>query len=424
MRGILAAIVGLILGLYAQPCHADELWPRPPSTTEAPLVTLGRPMPVGAVPHTPSAGSAIADVALRPATYLPPTPANTVTSLQGPNLSGPLLALPAPVVPVSSASAAERYNCGVVTRTAGTDPSYWDKCRQFIGGIPGLGGGGEYGGRPLFQSDHTFDGFISPISNPFYFEDPRSLTEVRPLFIYQGAPRGNAVFRGGDIEFAGLQARLALTDCFSVVMTKLGEVWIEPHNATSDFQSHGGFSEIVIGPKYTFLRSEGTGTLGAVGLNFDLPAGSRQVLQNTGSLTLEPYLSMGQSFGRTTYGTFQALGTFGYNFSVDKQRSDNLFTSLHLDFDYGGLHKIYPLVELNWVYYTTNGQARALNFEGRDLFNFGSRTIAGHNEVSLATGARFKLNESFQMGLAAEFPLGTQRNLMDCRLMVDLIFRY
>jgi len=288
-----------------------------------------------------------------------------------------------------------------------------------------LGGGGEFGGRPLFQSDHAFDGFISPLSNPFYFEDPRSLTEIRPLFLYQSTPIRNSVFHGGDIEFAGLQARLAVTDCLSLVMTKFGEVWIEPHNAGGDFLPHAGFSEIVIGPKYTFLRSEATGTLGAAGLNFDIPAGSRQVLQNTGSLSLEPYLSLGQSFGHTTYGTFQALGTLGYNFSVDRQRSDNLFTSLHLDFDYGSLHKIYPLLELNWFHYTSNGRARDLNFEGGDLFNFGSRRISGHDEVTLAAGARFKLNESLQMGLAAEFPVtNRRRDLMDYRLMVDVIFRY
>jgi hypothetical protein len=420
MRGMLAVSVGLALGLYVPRCLADDLSP----TTDAPLVTLGRPMPLGAAPQQPSAGNAIADVQLLPAAYLPSPPANTVASSSGPGLSGPPLSMPPPGALVSPASPTEQYNCGVVTRSPGSDPSYWDRCRQFFSGIPGFVGGGEFGGRPLFQSDHAFDGFISPISNPFYFEDPRSLTEIRPLFFYQGAPHGNPVFRGGDIEFLGLQARLAITDCFSLTMTKFGEVWIEPHNAGGDFQSHAGFSEIILGPKYTFWRNEGTGTLAAVGLNFDIPAGSRQVLQNTGSLTMEPYISAGQSFCHTPYGTFHAVGTFGYNFSVDNQRSDNLFSSLHLDFDYGDLHKIYPLLELNWFYYTTNGKAHTLNFEGRDLFNFGSRTITGHNDVSLAAGARFKVNECLQMGLAAEFPLGTSRNLMDYRLMVDVIFRY
>jgi hypothetical protein len=421
MRGMLAVIVSLTLGLYAPPCFADDL----SSTTDAPLVTLGRPVPLAASPKPLSTGSAIADVQLLPAAYLPPFPANTTASSPGAGLSGPPLAMPPLGVPVSPASPAEQYNCGVVTRSPGSDPSYWDKCKQFFVGIPGYVGGGEFGGRPLFQSDHAFDGFISPVTNPFYFEDPRSLTEVRPLFIFQGAAGRNPVFRGGDIEYAGLQARLAITDCLSVVMTKFGEVWIEPHNAGGDFQSHGGFAELVIGPKYTFWRSEATGTLAAAGLNFDIPAGSRQVLQNTGSLSLEPYLSLGQSFGHTPYGTFQALSTFGYNVSVDNQRSDNLFSSLHLDFDYGGLHKIYPLVELNWFHYTSNGKARDLNFEGGDLFNFGSRRISGHDDISLAVGGRFKLNECLQAGLAIEFPITNRsRDLMDYRLLVDFIFRY
>src|SRR5262249_32917624 len=145
------------------------------------------------------------------------------------------------------------------------------------------------------------------------------------------------------------------------------------------------------GPKWTFLRLESTGTLGALGLNFDIPAGSRQVQQNTGSLTLEPYVSFGQNLGRTPYGTFRGLATIGYNASIDNQRSDNFFTSWHIDFDYGDLHKIYPLLELNWFNYTSNGHARALNFEGRDLFNFGSQKISGHNEVTLAPGLRFKV---------------------------------
>ena len=35
--------------------------------------------------------------------------------------------------------------------------------------------------RIAFQSDCAFDHFISPITNPFLAEDPRSLTELRPL---------------------------------------------------------------------------------------------------------------------------------------------------------------------------------------------------------------------------------------------------
>ena len=55
--------------------------------------------------------------------------------------------------------------------------------------------------RGWFRSDHCFDQFSSPISNPFLFEDPRALTEVRPIFMWQTTPSGNPRYRGGNVEF-------------------------------------------------------------------------------------------------------------------------------------------------------------------------------------------------------------------------------
>src|SRR5262249_24403522 len=149
-------------------------------------------------------------------------------------------------------------------------------------------------------------------------EDPRALTEVRPIFIFQKTPNGNPVFAGGDIEFFGTQARVAFTDRLSLVVTKLGATSIEQHNADADFQNNVGFSEIYIGPKFTFLRNDNTCTLGAVGVTFEIPAGDKSVFQDTGSLSVVPYVSMGQSFFKTCYGAFDALGTAGFAFSDSK----------------------------------------------------------------------------------------------------------
>ena len=56
-------------------------------------------------------------------------------------------------------------------------------------GLSGAGGGysSSGGNYSWLQSDHCFDdlGLISPVSNPFLFEDPRALTELRPIFMYQ-----------------------------------------------------------------------------------------------------------------------------------------------------------------------------------------------------------------------------------------------
>jgi hypothetical protein len=300
------------------------------------------------------------------------------------------------------------FSSGVVSEGPGCSPFGFGPCIK-----PGW-----------FRSDHCFDQFSSPITNPFLFEDPRALTEVRPIFIWQTAPSKNPIWRGGNMEFFGTQARVAFTDRWSFVMNKLGFVWSENNVDTPGFDSSAGFAEIWLGPKYTFLRNENTNTLGAVGLTFQIPAGPRKVYQNTGHLSLVPYLSMGQNFWRSSYGSFNALGTAGYSYSTENQRSDYFFLSAHLDYDVANLHKIYPMIELNWTHYTHSGSARALNFEGRDLFNFGSTNVSGNDNLTLATGFRYKFSEAIQAGLATEWSIVGRRDLLDFRLTADLIFRY
>ena len=135
-------------------------------------------------------------------------------------------------------------------------------------------------------------------------------------------------------------------------------------------------------------------------------------------------IELAQAFGRTSYGTFDFMNTFGYNFGVDNKRSDNFFSSWHLDFDVANAHKIYPLVELNWRHYTNNGNANDFNFEGGDLFNFGSKHVAGKNLLTLGPGIRYKFTEWAQIGTAVEFPLSNDKQLESFRWTFDMIFRY
>jgi len=276
-------------------------------------------------------------------------------------------------------------------------------------------------GRELFQSDHCFPGFVSPVTNPFLFEDPRALTEVRPIYIYQHTPNSNYIFQGGSINFFGTQLRLAATERLSFVFNKLGLIWTNPKDPL--FPEGNGLAELDLGAKYTFLRNEDCGRIGAVGITFQIPAGPAKVFQDTGNLSFAPYFSFAQNFLRSDYGSFNFLSTTGYAFA-DRQRSEYLFSSYHLDYDIGNLHKIYPLVEMNWYYYTRSGNARPLGFEGRDLINFGSNGVSGENCVTIATGARYKFNENVQTGMAVEFPLTSPRDLVGFRLTADLIFRY
>src|SRR5207248_2391314 len=115
----------------------------------------------------------------------------------------------------------------------------------------------------------------------------------------------------------------------------------------------------------------------------------------------------------SSWGSFNFLNTTGYSFATDNQRTDFFYSSFHIDYDVKNLNKIFPLIELNWFHYTTNGGAgEFFGFEGRDLVTFGSGGVAGHNDLSLAIGARYKFAEWFQIGAVAEFPLLSRKDVM------------
>jgi hypothetical protein len=152
------------------------------------------------------------------------------------------------------------------------------------------------------------------------------------------------------------------------------------------------------------------------------------VLQDTGNLSLRPYFSFAQNFGKSQYGSFNFMNTTGYDFGVDNRRNDFLFSNFHIDYDISNRHLFYPLFELNWILYPQNGGARDFGFGGGDLFNFGSNGTAGHDELTLAAGFRWKPSEWVQFGLAGQFNVlgngGTGRHLDTFRLTADVIFRY
>ena len=169
--------------------------------------------------------------------------------------------------------------------------------------------------RKLFQSDQAFHEFpwASPVSNPFLNEDPLSVTEVRPIFMLQTIPNANPLLHGGNAEFYGLQARLALNEQFSVVINKLGFVSLHPDDTTT-YAKSTGFAELWIGPKWTFFRSPNSGTAIATGLTFQIPVGDGKVVQNTGDLTLDPYISFGQNISLKSFGSLNFLSTTGLAF--------------------------------------------------------------------------------------------------------------
>jgi hypothetical protein len=435
MRSAWPAGLGLALSLMmAASGWAEEVeWravgkqPAPAPADSCGVVTLGRPKPlIGADQAGPAAAHATGSEARASYEQSKPPAFAIVARGQSPDPAvAPLPPPPPPPPPPGSRE--EGYNCGVATENPAPAHPILQGGKNFILGVPGAVTGifQSQPGRCCLQSDHCFDQFISPVTNPFFFEDPRSLTEFRPIFIWQTTSDHTPIFRGGDIEYFGAQGRVAITDRLSLILNELGGINQHVNAPTKTFQSHTGFAEVALAPQYTVIRNDQAGRLLALGLDFQIPAGPHNVFQDTGTLSLAPYFSFGQSFGKSSFGSFNFLNTTGYNFSVDNARSEFLFTSFHLDYDVANLKKFYPLVELNWFYYTASGNSLPpIGFEGRDLYNFGAAQVSNHSPLSIAVGARYKYAEWLQFGIATEFPLAGIRDLNDFRLTVDAIFRY
>lgn len=316
------------------------------------------------------------------------------------------------------------YNAGVeMGQPLGRAPASGGASFTEFFGFGGSGPAGPPGECGFCVSDHAFDeGFISPITNPFLFEDPRALTEIKPVFVYGVIPNGSAL-QGGNMAWFGLQGRVNFGPSLSIVMNKLGGVGLYPDGALVDGST--GFSEINIGPKWTFWRDADKGMVAAAGLTFQIPIGSSSVFQNTGSLGLDPYFSYAWNFGRTSWGSFNYISTIGYNFRLDDARDEFFHTHSHLSYDVANMHRFYPLVEFNWYKYTRQGNATAFNFIGKDVFNVGASNGGFHSYVTVAPGFRFKYNESIQSGIAAEWTLNnTETSIDKFRLTFDVIFRW
>lgn len=266
--------------------------------------------------------------------------------------------------------------------------------------------------RPAFMSDREFDSFIGPITNPILSKDPRSNTYLRGMFIDNNVP-GN--LGGGDIQAWALQANVAINERLSIIADKDGYATI-----ASGGTSASGWMNIAAGAKYTFLRDVENQTLGAVGFMYEAPWGSNSVLQGFGSGVFTTFLTGGQKIGDSVH----VLNTFGYQFPANTtQNSSFLYNSFHIDKCIGGW--FYPLFEVNWFHYTGSGNHLDTGgIEGDGLLNLGAIGVEGQNLVTFAFGAKAKLNCNVELGAAWEFPVTGRRDLIENRLVTELILRY
>ncbi len=262
-------------------------------------------------------------------------------------------------------------------------------------------------------SDCRFTDFISPMTNPVYFEDPRNLTEARVIFLNHQIP--GSVLGGGDVQLLATQFRAAITDRLSIIATKDGYVFAGP-----DAPPINGWADVDVGLKYNLYADPTLQRLLSVGTRVEMPVGSYHALQgNSGTSEFDIFMSGGTQLGNLSH----FLTTAGFRLPADpNKQNDQFYWSFHFDRRLPN-RPLYGLLEFNWYHWMSNVPG-GLPVGGLDLYNFGSSNVANTNIVTGAIGLKYKPTVNSEAGICWEVPLTTQRDILDNRLTVDLILRY
>ncbi len=271
-------------------------------------------------------------------------------------------------------------------------------------------GNGLVFGNIIKPSDPCFSDFISPMTNPVYFEDPRALTEARFIYLNHRVPDGAG---GGKVQLYALQLRARLAKNVSLIATKDG--YITSTNPLID----DGWADLSAGVKVNLMRNYQRGRLLSAGVMYELANGSTRSQQGNGTGEFNLFVSGGSRIGQ--WGHW--LTSAGWRLPNDRSaQSTSLYWSNHVDVQV--TKRVYLLSELNWFHWTQSGDNGIAGVEGLDLFNFGSTDVTGNDIVTGALGAKFKRTAHTEIGIAYEVPLTERRDIIENRFTFDWILRY
>jgi hypothetical protein len=304
--------------------------------------------------------------------------------------------------------------CGSGCGTCGNGCGCGSGCGSLLNldSIFGCGSGCNCG-CGLITSDHEFDRFIEPVSNPVYFEDPRSRTRLRFLFINQMIPE-SSILGGGDFQVYGLEATIALSNRLSIIAQKDGYISLQADGLDND----DGWADLATGLKYVLIRDVCNQFILSGGAVYEWSNGSSRVFQGNGDGNWSFFLTGGKEFGN-----FHFITTAGWRIPVDgAQESESIYHSHHLD--YALTEKLYALVEYNGILYTESGSRLAVNVEGGDLINLGASNVAGNYFASMAFGSTYKFNKHLECAAAYEIPITGREDLMDNRITSTISLIY
>lgn len=278
------------------------------------------------------------------------------------------------------------------------------------------------GGLSLRKSDHCFDDFISPMANFVHFEDPRTLTELRPIFVHHELPTrmGTLGINGGDTQLLAAQFRIALTERLSLIAVKDGYFWADNDGVMSTVYGDG-WADVTAGLKYNLVRDVKRGTLLSSGFTYEIPLGDERALQSVADGEFHLFTSFAQ---RLLDGDAHYMTTFGWRLPVDGgSQTESLHWSNHLDFRMTkSLYLVSEWVWWHWIDDASGGLP--LGVGGQDAFNLPTTNVAGKDLLTQSLGFKYKPCGNYEFGMAYEFPLTDFKDVIDQRIQVDMIFRY
>jgi hypothetical protein len=293
------------------------------------------------------------------------------------------------------------------------------------------------------QRETRFEGFIPPMTMPYYFEEPFVTTGVSAYLLWHEFPNESA-FQGGSAWVVAVQARIAITDRLAFIATKDGVASIQPDNQ-SELEQETGMLDIAAGLKYELIRIPEHDFILTPSFRLELPTGQDRVWSGHGDGTAIPAVSLGWGLGDV-----HLLGSFGARLPfAAHQQSSSLFYNAQLD--YALWRWLTPFFSVNGTHWTRSGNGNLdvdtesfgtvplstaqdvlfgagitdrRRWEGADVLNLGSEGVAGNNLVTVAFGGRVPINRHLSLGAAYEFPVTHREDIFDQRVSLNALLEF
>ncbi len=258
--------------------------------------------------------------------------------------------------------------------------------------------------------------YVPPLSNPLFNETPFITSEVRPIQLHNDIPE-KFLTQGGNIDVYAIEARLALTDRLGIIATKDGFIDADFDMVLPD---KTGWANLAFGLKYAVVSRPKDGEILTVGFKYEPPSGSFNIVGIKAQGDGDGFINLFAT-GAKTVGKMGLQASMGGNFALDASHDSSMFHySLHADYEV--MPNLFPLIEMNGFAKIDEGNRTGITVEGIDLVNFGS-VDSGH-VVTMAYGARYKVNDHFQIGAGYEHPITNRMDIMDWRTYVDMVISY